>query len=185
MFATYLELGFDHILDLQGYDHIAFVIALCAAFNPQAWKRLLWLITAFTLGHSITLAMAALQIYAPPREIIEFIIPITILLTAISNMYFIRQPNPKFSIGMATIFGFIHGWGFSNYFRETSLGGDTWEVVLQLLAFNLGVELGQIVIIGLFLLLTSFVISVLRWSLPNWQIFASGIAAGIAITLIL
>ena len=185
MFTTYLELGFDHILDLQGYDHIAFVIALCAAFNPQAWKRLLWLITAFTIGHSITLAMAALQVYAPPREIIELIIPITILLTAVSNMYFIRQPNPRFSIGMAAAFGFIHGWGFSNFFRDTLIKGETSDLVLQLLAFNIGVELGQILIIIAFLLVTSFVIATLRWSLPNWQIFTSGIAAGIAITLIL
>lgn len=185
MFATFLELGFDHILDLQGYDHIAFVIALCAAFNPSEWKRMLWLITAFTLGHSLTLAMAALEIYAPPRDIIEFIIPITILITAITNIYTIEQPQMRFSIGLAALFGFIHGWGFSNYFRETSLGGSTGEVVLQLLAFNLGVELGQILIIIAFLLLTGLFLRLFNWALYSWQVFVSGLAGGIAITLLL
>ena len=87
MFGTYLELGFEHILDLNGYDHILFIVALCAAYSFYNWKKILILITAFTIGHSITLALSALDIIHFNADIIELLIPVTILLTAILNFF--------------------------------------------------------------------------------------------------
>ena len=86
MFSSYLELGFDHIADLDGYDHILFIIALCAIYRLSEWKKVLILVTAFTIGHSITLALAALKMVMVSAELVEFLIPLTIFITALYNV---------------------------------------------------------------------------------------------------
>ena len=119
MFSTYLELGFDHILDMKGYDHILFVIVLCAVYKVSEWKKILILVTAFTVGHSVTLAMSALNVVSFKAEIIEFLIPLTILITALYNVLEKKKShlNINWNYVMALFFGFIHGLGFSNYFK--------------------------------------------------------------------
>lgn len=149
-FALYFQLGIEHILDILGYDHIMFVVALTAIYLLREWRRLLILVTAFTIGHSITLALATLRVVNFNSELIEFLIPVTIFITAISNLF--KKDSYRSSAQINTnyvyalFFGLIHGLGFSNYLR--SLLGSDKTIVPQLLAFNLGLEVGQIIIVG-------------------------------------
>ena len=117
----YLQLGFDHISDLAGYDHMLFLVALCAVYRLEQWKQLVILVTAFTVGHSITLGLTSLSLLTIPSDLIEFLIPVTISITALHNVSSHRQPIQSEKLTgrylMALIFGFIHGMGFSNYFR--------------------------------------------------------------------
>ena len=120
-FALYFDLGKEHILDTNGYDHILFVIALCIVYSLHEWKKVLILVTAFTLGHSVTLALSTLEIITVKAELIEFLIPVTIFITAASNIAG-KANTPtdgsmKLNYAYAAFFGLIHGMGFSNYLR--------------------------------------------------------------------
>ncbi|MBD2751993.1 HupE/UreJ family protein [Spirosoma validum] len=190
-FLIYLRLGFDHITDPGGYDHILFVIALCAVYTLQQWRQVLILVTAFTIGHSITLALATLQLIHYKTELIELLIPITILITAIVNFFFQdskASTNKTSAINqsgryvLALSFGLIHGMGFSNYLR--SLLGREVSITQPLLAFNIGLELGQLVIVGIVLTLTYVVLTIIRSSRLRWTLIVSGIVAGMALSLI-
>jgi hypothetical protein len=184
MFSTYLDLGFDHILDLNGYDHILFVVVLCAIYKVSEWKKILVLVTAFTIGHSVTLAMSALDVVNFKAEIIEFLIPLTILLTALYNV-FKKDKEQRISVNylMALFFGFIHGLGFSNYFK--ALLGKEESVVTPLLAFNIGVELGQLIIVCISMFIGFIVMNIFKVKQREWIIFVSGAAAGIAYILLM
>ena len=142
MFSTYLEMGFEHISDINAYDHILFLVALCAIYRLAEWKKILILVTAFTIGHSITLALAAFEIISFPSNIIEFLIPVTIVITSLYNV-FSRPPTKKgttfnrsisISYFFALFFGLIHGMGFSNFLRAMLMPGQENELVPQLLA---------------------------------------------------
>src|SRR3954468_23770496 len=153
-FRLYFDLGRDHILDYKnGYDHILFVIALCALYLLRDWRRVLILVTAFTIGHSITLALSTLRIINVPVDLIEFLIPVTIFITAGSNIFKNEENLSDRALQInyfyAAFFGLIHGLGFSNYLRSI-LGRDK-SIISQLLAFNLGLEFGQIIIVVIFL----------------------------------
>ncbi len=188
MFKIYLQLGFDHILDINGYDHILFVIALCAVYPFTEWRKILILVTAFTVGHSLTLALSAMNIVTVNAELIEFLIPLTILATAIFNVV---QPNyeagsarqTKIKYLLALGFGLIHGMGFSNYFK--ALLGAEESIVQPLLAFNIGVELGQIIIVLMTLLIGYLLTTYMRAKQRDWNLFVSGAAAGIALSLMI
>lgn len=191
-FATYFQLGFQHITDLNGYDHILFVVALCAIYSLRDWRRVLLLVTAFTVGHSVTLALATLRLFSYRTDFVEFLIPVTILATAIAN-FFYREPEgrlrksattpaPRVRYAMALLFGLIHGLGFSNYLR--SLLGREASIVRPLLAFNIGLEVGQLLIVAVVLLLTFFVVEVAKTRKHDWKLVLSGAVAGIAIILI-
>ncbi len=190
-FSVYLRLGYEHITDLNGYDHILFIVALCAIYQFRDWKRILILVTAFTVGHSITLALATLNLVNFKSDIIEFLIPITILFTAVSN-FFNKAPMGKgitevkpqrFRYGMALLFGLIHGLGFSNYLR--SLLGKEASIVKPLLAFNIGLEAGQLLIVFAVLVLAFIMQTLLKVPKREWNLVVSGIVAGFAITLII
>jgi len=189
VFSTYLELGFDHILDIQGYDHILFIIALCAIYRLREWKRVAILVTAFTLGHSLTLALAALEVVAPPAAVIETLIPITILVTALYNTIFYEKAQQRSGMLVnycfAGFFGLIHGLGFSNFFRASLLPGLEEDLVLQLFAFNVGVELRQLLIVFIILLISFLAFELLSVRQRSWTLFVSGAAAGISITLLI
>jgi len=153
-FWFYLEMGVNHILDINGIDHLLFIVAMCVFFTLKEWKRLLVLITAFTIGHSITLALAGLEIISVNTYLVEILIPITIILTCINNLlksYSEKAVNYKILYGMVLVFGFIHGMGFSNFFKQMLFDGDS--LVLTLLSFNLGIEVGQLVIVAALLLI--------------------------------
>ena len=184
-FTLYFNLGFTHILDVNGYDHILFVVALCALYTVSDWKRVLIIVTAFTIGHSITLALATLDIIPINPALIEFLIPVTIFITAVSNIFRkqsgIRQQGVQMNYAFALIFGLIHGMGFSNYLQ--SLLGRDESIVTQLLAFNLGLELGQVIIVAIFLVLSFIIVDILQAGRRDWKIIVSSAVAGIALTL--
>lgn len=190
-FWAYLQLGFEHITDPGGYDHILFVIALCAIYTNSQWKQVLILVTAFTVGHSITLALATLQLVQFNSDVIELLIPITILITAATN-FFHRMPVSRFEEAasqgrfryvMALLFGLIHGLGFSSYLR--SLLGKEASIVKPLLAFNIGLEIGQLFIVIMVLALAFVAVDILKARRTNWTLVISGIVAGMALSLIL
>jgi len=185
-FQLYFSLGEDHILDYKnGYDHILFVVALCALYLTNDWKKILILITAFTVGHSITLAISTLDIVSIKPELIEFLIPLTIFITAASNIFKNEESQNPLSLqlnyGYALFFGLIHGLGFSNYLK--SILGKDESIVTQLLAFNIGLEFGQIIIVVIFLLLSFIIIDLFGRSRRDWKLILSSAIAGIALVL--
>ncbi|MCB0635815.1 MAG: HupE/UreJ family protein [Lewinella sp.] len=187
-FATYLQLGFHHIADLKGYDHILFIIALCAIYTLREWKRVAILVTAFTLGHSLTLALAALNIVRLPQNLIEFLIPVTIVLTALYNVFGAQRQEKqaiRLNYVLALVFGLIHGMGFSNFFRSLLMPDEQGQLVQQLLAFNIGVELGQLAIVAVILLIAYLALSMLRAPRREWTLFLSGGAFSLALVMAL
>ncbi|MBI1287182.1 MAG: HupE/UreJ family protein [Flavobacteriales bacterium] len=198
MFPTYLQLGFEHITDLTGYDHMLFLLALCAAYVYSDWKKILVLVTAFTLGHSITLALAVLNIIPVNAAWVEFLIPVTIAATAAKNLLsfkvapsFAESSSPfrepekaqtailDLTYLMALTFGLIHGMGFSNYLR--SLLGD--ELLMPLFAFNVGLELGQLLVVALIFGLQFVLMNTIRVKPKHWNLIVSLTAGAISLLL--
>jgi hypothetical protein len=179
-FTLYFDLGFHHILDWQGYDHILFVMALCGIYTLKDWKKVLVLVTAFTIGHSITLALSVLNVVHFNTKIIEFLIPVTIVITALINIIS-KKSKPKsvnLKYFLALAFGFIHGMGFSNYLK--SLLGKSTSIIGELFAFNLGLEVGQVIIVVLTLVLGFILVSIVKIKLWDWTFFLSSAIFGIS-----
>lgn len=193
-FTTYLQLGFLHICSWQATDHLTFLLALCAPYVLADWRRVVVLVTSFTVGHSITLALATLGVFGVNAPVVEALIPITIMLTALVDMgrvgpVLTRQLNRPISMVwaapnvLAVVFGLIHGLGFSNYLR-TLLGPQSRPVV-ELLSFNLGVELGQLLVVSAILLLGFIVLRGFGAARRDWVLVTSGAALGISVLLLL
>lgn len=184
-FSLYLQLGFEHISDIKGYDHILFIVALCAVYEIQHWKNVLILVTAFTIGHSVTLALSTLGIILIPSEIVEFLIPVTIFLTAIFNVTtsndHLQEKRLNRNYLIALGFGMIHGMGFSNYLR--ALLGAEESILLPLFAFNIGLEIGQLLIVAVIMVAAFLTVTIFKVRLREWTLFISGAAAGIALIL--
>lgn len=172
----YLHLGFKHIIDLRGSDHILFILALTARYIWSDWKQLLILVTAFTIGHSITLALSVGQWVNMPINLIELLIPVTILITAFANFrvksfdFTSKYPIIYF---FALFFGFIHGLGFSNYLR--SLLGKEESILVPLFSFNIGLELGQLLIVSVILIISFIFVSLLKLDRKRFIQVVSGI----------
>jgi hypothetical protein len=151
----YLHLGYKHIIDINGSDHILFILALMIRYSWNEWQKILILVTAFTIGHSMTLALSTLNWISFPVALIELLIPITILITALANLKLTSSATPsKYPIiyYLALFFGFIHGLGFSNYLKM--LLGKEESILGPLFSFNLGLELGQLLIVGIILIIS-------------------------------
>ena len=183
-FKTWFEIGFDHIINYQALDHILFIVALTVIYDIKMIKKIVILITAFTVGHTLTLILSTLNLIQYDQKIIEFAIPLTIAVTAINN---IRKRNQALSEGvnpsyyLALFFGLIHGLGFSNYLKALLIGDN---ILLELFSFNIGVEIGQIVIV-LFFLCIGFIFSKIFFSKRNeWILFVSSLILGISLLLI-
>ena len=166
-FQIYFDEGMKHILDYEkGYDHIIFVVALCAVYLSREWKNVLILVTAFTIGHSITLALATLRIISVKVALVEFLIPLTIFITAIANLF--KSENNlsgktiQINYFFAGFFGLVHGLGFSSYLR--AIMGKEKSIITPLFAFNVGLDL-----IGL--------------NRRDWKMVISSAIAGIALML--
>jgi hypothetical protein len=185
-FMVYLRLGFEHIADFAGYDHMLFVITLCAFYSWRSWKKILVLITAFTIGHSITLALSAFNLISIPQQLVETAIPITIFLTAIHNVLTKPDVGEKITLHsnyfLALFFGFIHGMGFSNFFRALT-GGQS--IVGELFAFNVGLEIGQIMIVSIFFTLYFLGDKFFVIKHRDWNLFISGAGAGVSLIMII
>lgn len=185
-FELYLQLGINHIADIKGFDHILFISTLCAVYLFKQWKQVLVLVTAFTIGHTTTLALATLHLIHFSSKWIEFLIPVTIFLTSIGNIYerndIVKPGSHYFKYGAAMFFGLIHGLGFSFYLR--SLLGMEDSIVLPLFAFNVGIELGQLMIVTVVLMITHILVNWLKFQRREWSLVLSGAGMGISLILI-
>jgi hydrogenase/urease accessory protein HupE len=183
-FGLYFELGYQHIADLRGIDHILFVMALCLRYQFEDWRKILVLVTAFTIGHSITLAMSVFNLLDYPVKWIEFLIPVTIMVTAISNVFvkkFVYKTRFPVIYFFALFFGLIHGLGFSNYLKSL-LGTDT-NIVSQLLAFNLGLEVGQLLIVTCVLLISFIFVTILKCNRREYILYLTGGIFAVAVQM--
>lgn len=184
-FVVYLRLGFDHIADLRGYDHILFIVALAAGYALTHWRHLLILVTAFTLGHSVTLALATLRLVSVSSAWVEFLIPVTIVATAAFNLVeagasgrddTLPERAQRVKYAMALFFGLIHGLGFSNFLR--ALLGEEESLALPLFSFNVGLELGQI---GILAVILSVTWAVARWTPVGATLWTRVLSVGTAV----
>jgi hypothetical protein len=179
----YLKLGYEHIADFAGYDHILFLVALCAVYQIKQWRKILILVTAFTIGHSITLVSVSLDIFSIPSNIIKFLIPLTIFLTALHNVISSdttgKASKMKRNYAMALFFGLIHGMDFSNYFKALIM--DPSDIVVPLLGFNIGIELGQLLVVFFIVSIAFLFLNVLKVKHREWNLFISGAAAGMSL----
>ena len=174
-FWMYTQIGFDHIANLSGMDHILFVAALCIRYQLSDWKKWLVLITAFTIGHSVTLVLSVFNYLDFATNWIEFLIPVTILITSISNMFVKKFTfNTKFPViyFFALFFGLIHGLGFSFYLK--SLLGIQQNIAPALLAFNVGLEIGQIIIVMAILVISFIFVMLLKAPRRDFILIVSG-----------
>ncbi|WP_066441377.1 HupE/UreJ family protein [Chryseobacterium sp. CCH4-E10] len=172
-FLFYLNLGWEHIISLDALDHQLFVLALIAVYSFNDLKKILILITAFTIGHSITLALSTFDIIRINSDWVEFLIPLTIVLTSLNNI-FIRNKKQSHNRGnyyLALIFGLIHGMGFANTARV--MIAKSQSITIPLLGFNIGLELGQIAIVFGILILLFILLKVFKVNQKDWVLFVS------------
>ena len=179
-FGFYFRLGWEHIISANALDHQLFIAALAAIYLLQDWRQVLIIVTAFTIGHSLTLALSVLDIVRFPSNWVEFLIPVTIVITAFSNLFQKKFTSRSVSINyfLALFFGLIHGMGFANTLRfmlakDQNLG---WS----LLGFNLGLEVGQIVVVMMILLIAHIIVNLIRVKRKEWVIFLSALVLGLA-----
>ncbi|RKT01009.1 HupE/UreJ protein [Chryseobacterium defluvii] len=172
-FLFYLNLGWEHIISLDALDHQLFVLALIAVYSYQDWKKILILVTAFTIGHSITLALSILDIFRVPSDWVEFLIPLTIVLTSLDNIIMKnkKQTLMKANYYLALVFGLIHGMGFANTARV--MIAKSQSIAIPLLGFNIGLELGQILIVLAILILLFMLLNVFKVNKKDWILFVS------------
>ncbi len=183
-FEINFNLGFEHITTFDGLDHILFLLALTVIFQFKHWGRVLGVVTAFTVGHTLTLVLANSNAVSVNSDIVEFLIPVTILVTGITNLLKSGQnPRNNARFFLAGIFGLIHGLGFFRSFRMLTVGDeDGWS---SLLPFALGVELGQLLVVFIILLITAILFNFMRLKTKEWNLFASGIVCGVAAYLMI
>lgn len=181
----FFRLGVEHIADLSGYDHILFITSLCLTYVLKDWKKVLILITAFTIGHSVTLGLSVYNKIIIPTAWIEFLIPVTILITSVMNLFPGKQQanshRPELLYVLTLFFGLIHGMGFSNYLK--SLMGKTENIVTELFAFNVGLEAGQLMIVASVLLVSFIFVVWLKVKRQWWVTAVSFIAILMALEM--
>ncbi len=185
-FVFFLKEGLFHVLDWNAYDHILFLIALVVVYDFMNWKKVLWLITLFTVGHTFSLILAAYKIVSVSSDWIEFLIPVTILVTAAANVFFARTTSrttkTNTNLVFALFFGLIHGLGFSSYFRL--LIGTSDRKFIPLLEFALGVEFAQIIIVFVILICGFIFQMFFRFSKRDWVLIISSIVIGAVLPML-
>ncbi len=184
-FLFYLKLGWEHIISWDALDHQLFILALIVAYTFNDLKKLIILITAFTVGHSITLALSVLDVYRLPSNLVEFLIPLTIVITALDNILLKNQTKSLMTVNyfLALFFGLIHGLGFANTARM--MMAKEQSIAIPLLGFNIGLELGQIVVVIIFLVISFILTSILRANNRDWILFVSSCVFALALQMTL
>lgn len=186
-FWIYLQLGLRHVLDLKGYDHMLFLAALMVPYTFKDWKKILLLVSVFTLGHTLALLLSVYKILIIKAEIVEFLIPVTILITALFGLFTAGKPakidNAGATVLITVFFGIIHGLGFSNYFNAI-LGGSAADKLLPLLEFALGIECAQIIVVLVVLILAYIAQTFLRFSKRDWTLVTSAFVIGVVLPMI-
>ncbi|WP_299258401.1 HupE/UreJ family protein [uncultured Aquimarina sp.] len=186
-FWLYLKLGFHHVLDWQAYDHILFLIVLTVAYTFDNWKRILLLVTLFTLGHTTSLFLAVYDVVSVNSKLVEFLIPLTILAAAIFNVFTAGKTAGKNKIGVlyatTIFFGLIHGLGFSSFFNAIS--SNVSSKILPLMEFALGIELAQLIVVIIVLIISFIIQTIFRFSKRDWMLVISSIVIGMVIPMII
>jgi hypothetical protein len=175
------------VLDINGYDHVLFLVVLAAPYLFSSWKKILFLVTIFTIGHSVSLVLSSYNVVSVNSKLVEFIIPVTIAFTAIFNIITSgkRIYNSKISLIflITLLFGVIHGLGFSNYFKM--IVGNTDYKFIPMIEFALGVEVAQIIIVIVVLLLSTIAQNILNISKKYWVLILSSIILGLVVPMLL
>lgn len=183
-FLFYLKLGWEHIISADALDHQLFILALIAAYKIEDWKKILILVSAFTIGHSITLALSVLDIFRLPSNLVEVLIPITILLTASDNLILSKNRDKLMIVNylLALFFGLIHGMGFANSARLMIAKEQT--IAVPLLGFNVGLELGQICVVTIGLSVYFTLTKLLNLKQKHWMVALSLVAFLLSLKMI-
>ncbi|WP_282086704.1 HupE/UreJ family protein [Aquimarina algiphila] len=181
-----IQLAFKHVLDLNAYDHVLFFILLTLVYNANHWKRVLILVTIFTLGHTISMFLVTYGAISVNRNLIEFMILTTILVTGIFNVMRANKTPSNSGISIfyvvTLIFGIIHGLGFSSFFKMSSGFGSKF---LSIIGFSLGVEVAQILIVLIVFIISFIALTVLRFSKRDWILVVSSIVIGMVIPMLM
>lgn len=185
-FWLYFQLGLEHVLDWNAYDHILFLIVLVASYSFYSWKRVFWLVTIFTLGHTLSLFLSTYEIVIVESAYVEFLIPVTILVTAIFNMINANKKESKNNISIlyltTAFFGIVHGLGFSTYFKMIAAG--TESKFVPLLEFALGIETAQIIVVLIVLIIGFLLQNLLRVKRRDWILVVSAVVIGIILPIL-
>lgn len=185
-FYIFFRTGLEHIADFSGYDHILFLLALCGGYGFHQWRVLLVLVTGFTVGHSLTLALSVWDIFSFPTVLVEWLIALTIFITCLYNLRYANENRlfPKLYHYLASIgFGLVHGMGFSTLLK--SMLGKTQDLLIPLFAFNLGIEAGQLIILAAVLFISVLLPIIFGISKRSWNQYVSAAVSGIALMLVL
>lgn len=184
-FLFYLKLGWEHIISLDALDHQLFVLALIAVYSYQDFKKILILVTAFTIGHSLTLALSVLDILRVPGDWVEFLIPLTIVLTSLDNILMKNRQKTlmKLNYYLALFFGLIHGMGFANTVRV--MLAKEQSIFMPLLGFNIGLELGQILVVVIILVLLFILLNLFKINRKDWILFVSSAVFALSLKMTL
>lgn len=187
-FQLYFEMGLYHVLDINAYDHILFLIALTVPYNFKDWKNVLLLASLFTIGHTVSLILSVMEVVTVNPVIIEFLIPITILITALYNIIkwgkrsLSKQNSINFAAVTTLLFGIIHGLGFSNYFKLVI--GEAEDKLVPLLEFALGIEASQVIIV-MAVLIGAQVLQFFRLNKRDWILLTSAFVVGVVVPMII
>ncbi|MFL5809725.1 MAG: HupE/UreJ family protein [Flavisolibacter sp.] len=182
-FTFYFQFGWEHIINKSALDHIFFIAALAAIYMLKDWRQVLILVTAFTIGHTITLILSTKELIEIDSSLVEFLIPCTIVFTAIANL-FQKSFTPRsirINYFLALFFGLIHGMAFANTLRMIIAQDQSFA--LSMFSFSVGLELGQILIVFLILLLAELCIRMLKIDRRHWVIFVSAVVFGLALEM--
>ncbi len=185
-FWLYFRLGLDHVLDWQAYDHVLFLVVLVASYGFSSWKRVLWLVTLFTIGHTLALFLSVYEIVRVAIDYVEFLIPVTILATAIFDIATagkkLRNTNYSLLYFTTIFFGLIHGLGFSSYFKMIASGSETkfWPLV----EFALGIEVAQVIVVLAVMILGFICQNIFKVSRRDWILVTASIVIGIILPIL-
>jgi len=190
MFDNFLfnvEYGVKHVLDINAYDHVLFLMVLTIPYLFKDWKRVLLLVSLFTLGHTLSLVLAAYNVVTVSGVLVEFLIPVTILIVALYNVFTAGKGAQKERVGVLFIatlfFGLIHGLGFAREFHM--LLGESDNKMALLLEFALGIEIAQIIIVFIVLFVGYVIQTIFRFSKRDWIMVISAVVIGLVIPMIL
>lgn len=186
LFWLYFKLGYHHVLDWNGYDHVLFLIVLTIAYTVYEWKRVFWLVTVFTIGHTLSLMLSVYDVFTISPAPIEFLILLTIVIAAFFNVFTAGRSRRKEKLGLiffvTLFFGLIHGFGFSNYFKQIVAVEES--KLLPLLEFALGIETAQAIIVFLVLVLNFVFQSVLGVNRRDWIMVVAAIVIGLVLPML-
>lgn len=187
-FYVYFQIGLKHVLDWNGYDHVLYLLALNCTSSFKEWKRVLFLVSFFTIGHTLSLLLSVFGFIIFKTDLIELMIPLTILVTAIFNIFTIKKTNKHNSIGVvATItflFGVVHGIGFSNYFQNLLMGSLS-DKIFPTLSFSIGIEAAQVVVV-IAVLTSAYVLQTFfKITKREFVLVVSSIVVGVVLPMIL